>query len=144
MYWIVFHSYLDVSPVFLLSCFIFTLSECHSVSQSTIPYFCENHARTLNNRVNKLHEKCLHVSYIGKKNQHFKTCLTWINLFQYAINICKSSQQKCINWQTGYPRQFLQILSRAETSLITICGVLLALKFLYLTLYLLELKVSFS
>ena len=107
MYWIVFHSYLDcftsVSTILFYLYFI-RMSFSDTIYYSILLWKpCTNF-----NRVNKLHEKCLHVSYIGKKNQHFKTFLTWINLFQYTINICKSSQQKCINWQIGYPRQFLQ------------------------------------
>ena len=55
------------------------------------------HSRTLNNRINKLHESRLRVVYNDKKSfKHFKNCLTKINLFQYTIEVCKFSQQKCI------------------------------------------------
>ena len=62
------------------------------------------------------------------KNQHFKNCFTRVNLFPYAIEICKSSQQKCLKLQKGYSRKFLQTLSFPETSSITICAILLVLR----------------
>ena len=57
--------------------------------------------------------KDVFVKFIITKNQHFKSYLKRISLFQYTTEICKSSQQKCIR---GYPQKFLQTLSRPETN----------------------------
>ena len=52
------------------------------------------HSRTLNNRVNKLYERCINVIYSDKKSA-FRKFLDKDRLFQYTIEICKSWQQKC-------------------------------------------------
>ena len=50
------------------------------------------HSRTL--RTSFMKDVCVLLMMI--KNQNFKNCLTRINLFQYTIDIYKSSQQKCM------------------------------------------------
>ena len=50
--------------------------------------------------------KDVFVLFIMTKNQHFKNCLTRINLFRYTIHICKISQQKGLS-----PKVFTNIFT---------------------------------
>ena len=85
------------------------------------------HSRTLNNRINKLHERCLHVIYNDKKST-FQKLLgkdKSVSIHNRNLQVLATEMYKVTKVT---PESFLQTLSLPETNLITVYAILLVLK----------------
>ena len=84
-------------------------------------------SRTLNNRINKLYERCLRLIYNDKKST-FRKLLDKVESVSIHNRNLKFLATEIYKVTKDYPLKFLQTLSRLETRLIEICTILLVLR----------------
>ena len=77
---------------------------------SYCPFVLMCHSRTLNNKTNKLHERCFGNVYNDKLSS-FQNLLDRTDLFQRTLVICKQLLWKCIKCLKVLHRRYLMIIS---------------------------------